>query len=698
MKTILGLFTLWLCVGWASATTYFVRSDGGVRYSAAGGGNTLFGGCNGTADVSAASVGLTSQIIWSSTTVYPANTTILGNNGHYQHTTAGGTSGSTPPTWPMASDGTITDWVQGAVASTNLNCAFNDFRYLYDDQRYNAIVVGWLPVGGDRVVVRSCFNPNSNLDGSTQCRIGSNAPGKFDDWCTGVSGGSQGCSSGPIPSGSIGAHTKILGSCAYDATPGPCNTGNTTNFANLTQLFGGNGLGTVINLQSVAYLDFQGIEITRHSQCIGAGSPPIPAQCVRGTDDYVDLGIATNPTTTNLLLQDVWVHGMTNTGVRGAFDSVLTTTRVTVNFNGQAGWNFDDGSSTPTGTTAQWNITYSDISWNGCNQEYPITHTYPAISCYGQSNQGYGDGVGTPPGECFNVNMSHNTFSHNTQDGVDFGHFNTVNRTDGHCVVNMTQNAGWANSGQQFKWGPAPTTTVFENNIIVANCKRMAYPITGTPATYNANLGDFCRAGDAISFNFFAGSQLTFAGNTLVTYAPVTYDVACNDISGFCTGALWTMKNNLNLAYSNTPAGFAYNGNGAPPGYCGPGCNSSTQPWPTQAWSNNLYYQLFTPVCPTGFANDICVNPTLTSQPVGNSGSFVEAQLDIYIPGASAWTPLMGSPVIAAGVAVAGLTTDYYGTARPNPPSIGAVELSSGGTGTFPIGGSILLGGSLLIQ
>lgn len=36
--------------------------------------------------------------------------------------------------------------------------------------------------------------------------------------------------------------------------------------------------------------------------------------------------------------------------------------------------------------------------------------------------------------------------------------------------------------------------------------------------------------------------------------------------------------------------------------------------------------------------------------------------------------PTAGNPVIGAGVAVAGITTDYGGNARPNPPTIGAWE------------------------
>jgi hypothetical protein len=36
--------------------------------------------------------------------------------------------------------------------------------------------------------------------------------------------------------------------------------------------------------------------------------------------------------------------------------------------------------------------------------------------------------------------------------------------------------------------------------------------------------------------------------------------------------------------------------------------------------------------------------------------------------------PASGSPAVGRGISVNGITTDYYGNARPNQPSIGAAE------------------------
>ncbi len=36
--------------------------------------------------------------------------------------------------------------------------------------------------------------------------------------------------------------------------------------------------------------------------------------------------------------------------------------------------------------------------------------------------------------------------------------------------------------------------------------------------------------------------------------------------------------------------------------------------------------------------------------------------------------PLAGSPAVGHGVSVSGLTKDFFGVTRPNPPTIGAAE------------------------
>jgi hypothetical protein len=650
----------------SGGTTWFVRPDGApLYYASGGGGNTLHGGCDGQGDIGYVAAGGPTNLTWWANYTYAPGATIVDSGGNVETTAGGGISGSSYwPTWgATTTDGTV-HWTRGAAAPTNLHCATGDYRYLYDNTGY-APPMNWVIAGGDTVVVRGCFNVDENGNGATYCRIGGSPPGHPDYWCVGVSGGLQGCSSGPLPAGTAIQHTRILGQCML---AGNCNSGNTTNYANLTQLFGGSGLGTAINLQGTQYVDFEGIEVTRHSQCIGTGLPAFPAHCISGVDDYVAEGIFTDVHTANLTLQDVWVHGMTDTGIRGPFNGNLTANRVNVSYNGQSGWDFDDGASSPTGTTAAFTFTYSQIEWNGCNQEYPITHTYPAISCYGQSNQGYGDGMGTAPGYCFNVTIDNSVFDHNTQDGIDFGHFNTVNRTDGQCLMSITNSLSYANGGAAWKWGPSPTAVIFTDNTGIANCNRMSAPITGAPSTYNANLGDFCRAGDGFTWAFFDHSTLLMANNTFINYAPTAFDVACEDPSGACASGSWTFENNIILGYANLPF-TDYGGNGMPALFCGPGCNASTQPWPPMIRSNNIYYGMRGVTCPTGFSGELCLSPLLVNEPTLNGSSFVESELDDFN-----FHLTSSSPAIGVGAAIPSVRLDYTGVLRANPPSIGAYE------------------------
>ena len=56
---------------------------------------------------------------------------------------------------------------------------------------------------------------------------------------------------------------------------------------------------------------------------------------------------ATDNTTANVTLQDVYVHGFNDAGIFGPIGGPITMTRVFVGFNGMVGWQFDDGNNTP---------------------------------------------------------------------------------------------------------------------------------------------------------------------------------------------------------------------------------------------------------------------------------------------------------------------------------------------------------------
>ncbi len=552
--------------------TWYVRADGGTRYSA----RTLTGQCDGQADAA------------------------------YKH------------------------------SGVNQHCAFNDFRFLYDDQAYGKHT--WVIAGGDTVIV----------DNSHPWRIGfDQGVTPNDKWCLG-DGGPFSCFNPTVPSGTPAAHTKILG-----RNHGACGTGTAADPARMTQLFGGFGVGTVLSMSGAQYVDLECMEITRHSQCVRHGDPMYPAGCSSSfpLDDYDSEGITTDVNTHDLYLKDVWIHGHTDRGIIGPIGGLVSALRVTIGENGMAGWDFDDGKGTPL-RNATWNFSYSTIEWNGCNQEYPAKHKNAVISCYGQGNGGYGDGVGTPTGTGMNVTVDHSVFRYNTQDGLDLGHIDH----GGPYTLSITDSLFYGNNGGAVKWGANFTRASVLDNLILANCHRLAAPMDGTPATYNAHLGDFCRAQDAVSFNFIHGGSLLMANNTIVSYAPTTLDISCWDKN--CGNSVFTFKNNVVLGYDNP----ALRNSGGQEG--GPGGFYYQSKIGSVIRSNNVYFGLRNLTCePT----ERCVSPRLVGQPRFTR----EQDLDNFN-----FHLASDSPALNLGVNLGEVSSDFDGTARPanRKPDAGAYQ------------------------
>jgi hypothetical protein len=464
------------------------------------------------------------------------------------------------------------------------HCALKDYRYLYDSHSYNNNA--WVIAGGDTVIIR---------DGPW--RVGWDAAsgiGSGATWCKGMSNTS--CSNPVIPAGTPARHTRILGEHFAD-----CSNGDATNNSKLTQIFGGFGVNSVLTLNGAQYVDVQCLEITSHSQCLWFGIPGLPRHCKTSLppEDFDSNGIRTDVHTHDLLLQDLWIHGHTSRGIIGPIGGEVTATRVDIAINGGAGWDFDDGKSTAS-INGVWNFNYSTIEWSGCNQIYPSPHV---DTCYGQSTGGYGDGVGTPARMCLSANIDHSTFRYNTQDGLDLGHVDT-----GACPLRITNSIAYGNSGAGFKWGPNANPAVFKGNKVIANCMRLHAPIAGAAASYNSHLSDFCRAEDAISFNFRQGGKVEFTNNTIVTYAPTTFDIDCRDAEG-CSNSTLIFKQNIVLGYDN-PDTYGLGGE-----HGGPGGFYFAKPIGHFVRSANLYYGLRSSMCGPAHPDEKCADPRFLSQP-----------------------------------------------------------------------------------
>jgi hypothetical protein len=173
---------------------------------------------------------------------------------------------------------------------------------------------------------------------------------------------------------------------------------------------------------------------------------------------------------------------------------------------------------------------------------------------------------------------------------------------------------------------------VFTNNTVIANCLRMSQPMAGLPSSYNAHLADFCRSNDALSFNFRQGGTATIANNTIVTYAPTSFDIGCWDDGG-CSASTLTFKNNIVLGYDNPGT---YNLGGKPGG---PGGFYYQKTIGHVIRTNNLYYGIRGVGCPFGYLHESCGDPKFVAEPRFSR----EQDLDRFDYHLSATSPARGS-------------------------------------------------------
>jgi hypothetical protein len=630
------LFALLLCgfgIDLAHARTWFVRADGGTRYSS----NVPTGQCNGQYDAP-----------------YPGS-------------------------------------------GVNQNCAYNDFRYLYDDDSGHSFNTNnasgnymgtWVINGGDTVVIRGCTALPTQVNPSNPaCRIGWDAPTQGGStsgnlWCKSAS--SDYCTPPPVPSGTSSNPTRILGACAYGTyTCNPVGHSYPYTSNNLTQIFCGFDVGGCIDLQGSSYVQIEGIELTTHNQhyngtawsgnCTwwAVGSPAYPVQCVGGEsssfqDDYGVYGFTTSPLTTNVTMQDVYVHGFTDSGFFGPIGANIALTNVFIGFNAFAAWNLNDANDDPNGTNASLSLNYVWMEGNGCYEQYPIVNTqFPARACYDTESNGFGDSLSGQDTGLPSLTYNHTVTIFNTKDGFIGPHVQIASQT--------IENSFWyGNMGNAIKYGSAPnSTSLFQNNLIVNNCMRMSQAVPGAVQNFNNSTGLggsylslFCRAeGSGVVTVNQSGSANYFYGNTFIGAAVIMAESECGFPAGSGCGGnavpiIW--EDNVFLGYADPVVGQA------PTLYYSDGAALAKG-------SYNVEYRIRNG--DTCGGNIICSDPLLKNEPAQTwPGS--EAALDVFNPfnAGNSFELTASSPAIGAGTVLSGLTTDYYGVSRPNPPSMGALE------------------------
>ena len=569
----------------------------------------------------------------------------------YVNPTTGGTRYSTSNPSGQCNGQSSSAYVSGV----NQPCPFNDPRLLWNDPTAYANDA-WVFSGGDTVIF-SGYEQGTGLTGQI---AGSHFA--TDGFCLGLG---DYCEPPPLPSGTSGQHTRLLGincltSCFATSRNGfiaPLGW-QVPDPAKVEYLWAGGGTGGIpqfaMDLRGSQYVDIQGLDFSDHSSCVLFGSPA-PPTCNNPNLAAGD-GLFTNNSSGNILLQDVRIHGFHASGIAGPIGGAWTMTRIQINFNGFAGWNFDDGSATPDGAGSSITANYVVMTGNGCNEEYPVTDSYPAASCYDSATGGFGDSWSGQDTELDAFTCNHCAQLYNTKDGFIGPHTQTK-------TLLIENSVSIGNEGQQWKWGATPnSSTTFVNNLTVGNCYRLTAPIPGQPSNYFANLNAVCRAaGDVFSFFSAANSTVLFANNTVVTYQPTVIDLSCGT-PGTCGTTPYVFTNNLVLGYTQ-PYGNFPGASGQQPGMY---YRSDATSFPTS--THNLEYGVRNGDCPTPSNGNVCSDPLLLNEPAQGTVP-PESTLDNFN-----FSPTSASPVIGAGIAINSVTTDYLGVTRPALPTIGAVE------------------------
>lgn len=396
------------------------------------------------------------------------------------------------------------------------------------------------------------------------------------------------CVPQPIPSGSPGNPTRILGAGWDSGCAAP------------PQLWGTHGAHQLLSLDGSSHAVIACLDLSDHSACTQNYKPDPEYACARGAEgDWANMGLHAQDSS-DVTLQDLRIHGFANRGVQAGRIRDWNVTRVKIIGNGHAGWDGDlggnDRSSSNDGKLA---FTDLEIGWNGCAEDYP--NTAKIINCFGQNEGGYGDGFAEAwtGGDYVFVRPD---IHDNTQDGIDLRYANGI----GSISVDGGRFA--RNAGNDLKTMGSASIT---HSVFVAYCSAMKH--AGYPAGEDA-----CRAGGGEYVAMNGPNQtVTFAYNT------VTGESGCllgGDSDKADVSDTYRIHNNIFLG------GPRWNGDGLT---CFTWFSDGSYPEKV-LYRDNIVWQVRDGACPAG---SVCKDPLLKNE-----------ALDAFDP-----TPLQGSPALRAG-------------------------------------------------
>ena len=466
------------------------------------------------------------------------------------------------------------------------------------------------------------------------------------------------------PSGTASNPTRILGQ-----NTGACHDSAHTHLVNPTVLSGIDNAFAILDTRSTNYVEISCIEITQPDTCTNSLGP---GQCT-AAQNYVQYGglilnYLTSQGPSNLTLQDVAVVGLAGNGILGSHLNKLSTdvfsaTDVYVIGNGGAGWNGDGGGcDTSCETVGTMNLSYVTIDWNGCVAVKPFNMSVPDTQntfnyCYGQTDGGYGDGFVQIAAGNMTLNVANSYFRWNTQDGFDSLHLSDDVTTS--PAIHISDSWSEGNAGQTFKLGAGAASTAI-NNVSISNCRVLTTPsaFPNNPSGWALDGADACRAaGDHWAFQLNNGTTVTLENNTSVGYGTTMYDVECAYLAPNCVanGAKFIFRNNISKGYPDP----GNSGRIASGFYLGAGNLFQNA---GSAIDHNLWNTMETG-CPDSSVGlekiYTCADPDMVGESNINA-------INPNIP--------TSSPAVASGIAITGITTDFNGVTRPNPPALGAMQ------------------------
>ncbi len=541
----------------------------------------------------------------------------------------------------------------------NQPCAMGNIRYLWSNEvGYRSLQ--WMISGGDTVIVRQ--NPNGyNMGMDQPASVG---------WAPGNCAGNQfGCYMPTIPSGTAARHTRILGenyaSCHADSAKTKLNL-------SFSSYIG-------INVADSQFVDVACFELTDRAACTNNGAY---SNVCDGNSDAGANGVKQSALTASVNYTDLFIHGLMRDGIDGASGIGVVADHIHIRAMPAAGINMDD---VPWGNgnisvAGGFTLTNSITEFTGCVEEYPVVHNYPYIECRDQNTGSYGDGLGTASttGDWL---FDHDIWRYNFQDGLDLLH-------SGMHSLTVTNSQSYGNDGQAYKIGSGDAI-IFRNNIAEVNCNRITYTIGDEPASAIVPGVSPCRAGgDGVVFSFTDLGTYQVQDSTFIGYNSTMFDLFCEGGWEVCSGANTVFQNNVVMGYTNTHLGAGY--------YPGLFYLENTSMPSLAGWAvrdHNLFYNVR--YCPVPLQTGESCNtkdPLFAVEPPSPVDN--EATMDSFN-----FAPSSSSPLAGGGTPLATILTDIAGATRPNPPSIGALEVSSGNAPTLTVPTVMLTeGASSLIQ